>query len=152
MARVAHFRGRAVRFAAVGVASTILYLLIFVMLRGSLGAQLANFTALLLSAVANTMLNKRLTFGLAGRTGPREQAQGLAVFALGAALTSGALSVLHAADPSAGRLLEVTVLVAATAVATVVRFILFSRWVFAPPAPGAPPPNPSNEAAGPSVR
>ncbi|MBO0885412.1 MAG: glycosyltransferase, partial [Mycobacterium sp.] len=45
--------GQLVRFAAVGVLSTIAYLVLYVLLRGLLGAQLANFLALLLTAVAN---------------------------------------------------------------------------------------------------
>lgn len=146
MAPVRKLRGRAIRFAGVGVVCTVLYLVIFVLLRKSLGAQVANLVALLVSALANTVLNKRLTFGLGGRPGPREHGQGLAVFALGAALTSGALSALHAADPGAGRLLEVVVLVTATAVATVVRFVLFSRWIFASPAAPSGEERPSDGA------
>lgn len=151
MATASKLRGRAVRFAGVGIVCTVLYLVIFVLLRDGLGAQWANLVALLMSAVANTVLNKRLTFGIAGRPGPREHAQGLAVFALGAALTSGALSALHAADPRAGRLLEVLVLVAATALATVVRFVLFSRWVFAPPGIDTTPPPIDGADAGPML-
>ncbi len=146
MVNAPQLRGRAVRFAGVGVTSTLLYLAVFVLVRGSLGAQVANLVALLVSAVANTILNKRLTFGLRGRTGPREHAQGLAVFALGAALTSAALSLLHADDPTAGRLLEIGVLIAATAVATVIRFVLFSRWIFATPPAEAPALCPSHDA------
>lgn len=144
-------RGRAVRFAGVGIFCTVLYLVMFVLLRNGLGAQWANLLALLVSALANTVLNKRLTFGMAGRPGAREHVQGLAVFALGAALTSGALSVLHAADPGAGRVLEVVVLVVATGVATVVRFVLFSRWVFAPPGIDATPPPIDGADAGPMM-
>ena len=151
MAHAPQLRGRAVRFAGVGVTSTVLYLAVFVLIRGGVGAQVANLVALLVSAVANTVLNKRLTFGLRGRPGPREHAQGLAVFALGAVLTSGALAALHASDRTAGRLLEVGVLIAATAVATVVRFVLFSRWIFASPAGGLPLSSPSDETTGPPV-
>jgi len=123
-------RRRVVRFAAVGIASTGLYLVIYVVTRSALGAQVSNLIALLLSAMANTVLNKRVTFEVAGRTSTRTHVQGLLVFALGAALTSGALSVLHASVHDPGRVLEVAVLLAATALATVVRFFLFSRWIF----------------------
>ncbi len=124
--------GQAVRFAAVGAVSTVAYLVLFLGMRGSLGAQPANLLALLLTAVANTSANRRLTFGRTGRTGIRAHAQGTAVFALGAALTSGALFVLTALDAHPGRLIELAVLVAASAAATLLRFVLFRRWIFAP--------------------
>jgi putative flippase GtrA len=123
--------GQAVRFAAVGAASTAAYLLLFAALRGAVGAQPANLLALLVTAVANTAANRRLTFGRTGRTPLRVHGQGLAVFALGVALTSGALAGLSAAVASPGLVLELTVLIAASAVATALRFVLFRRWIFA---------------------
>ena len=123
-------RRRVIRFAAVGVASTGLYLVIYVVTRSALGPQMSNLIALLISAMANTVLNKRVTFEVGGRTSTRTHVQGLLVFALGAGLTSAALSALHATDHDPGRVLEVVVLLAATALATVVRFFLFSRWIF----------------------
>ena len=120
-----------VRFAAVGVASTLAYLLLFLLLRGPLGAQGANATALLLTAVANTALNRRFTFGVRGATrAGRHQLQGLIVFGLALGLTSGTLAVAHAINPVPPTAVEVTVLVAANAVATLMRFLLLRRWVF----------------------
>ncbi|WP_433319248.1 glycosyltransferase [Micromonospora sp. CA-269861] len=114
-----------VRFAAVGVASTLAYLLLFVATRGVLGAQPANLLALLVTAVANTAANRRLTFGISGRRHvARHHAQGLLAFALGLALTSGALAVLHAVSAVPARPVELAVLVAANLAATVLRFVL----------------------------
>ncbi|WBC15615.1 glycosyltransferase [Micromonospora sp. WMMA1998] len=116
--------GQLARFAAVGVASTVAYLVIFVVARGPLGAQPANLLALLLTAVANTAANRRLTFGVTGRRhAGRHHLQGLLAFVLGLALTSGALAVLHAltAPP---RAVELVVLVAANLAATALRFLL----------------------------
>ena len=122
-----------VRFGAIGVASTLAYLALYVLLRGALGAQPANLLALLATAVANTTANRRLTFGLSGRAGAgRAQVEGLLVFGLGLALTSGALAALSAVTVHPGRRLELTVLVAANATATVLRFLLLRSWVFAP--------------------
>ncbi|MEU8131570.1 dolichyl-phosphate beta-glucosyltransferase [Micromonospora sp. NPDC049049] len=114
-----------VRFAAVGAASTLAYLLLFVATRGMLGAQPANLLALLLTAVANTAANRRLTFGISGRRhAARHHAQGLLAFALGLALTSGALAVLHLVSAVPARPVELAVLVAANLAATVLRFVL----------------------------
>jgi putative flippase GtrA len=124
---------QAVRFAAIGVASTIAYLLIFLLLRASMGAQGANLTALLLTAVANTAANRRLTFGVRGpRRRARSQLEGLVVFAIGLGLTSGSLAVVHAVNPHPHRAVEVIVLVAANLLATIVRFVLLRAWVFHP--------------------
>ncbi|WBB52731.1 dolichyl-phosphate beta-glucosyltransferase [Verrucosispora sp. WMMD573] len=113
-----------VRFAAVGVASTCAYLLLFTLTRGALGAQPANLLALLLTAVANTAANRRLTFGITGRRHvSRHHVQGLLAFALGLALTSGSLAILHAAATPA-RSVELAVLLTANLAATVLRFTL----------------------------
>ncbi|MEU1362040.1 dolichyl-phosphate beta-glucosyltransferase [Micromonospora zamorensis] len=114
-----------VRFAAVGVASTLAYLVLFVATRGALGAQPANLLALLLTAVANTAANRRLTFGISGRRhAGRHHLQGLLAFGLGLALTSGSLAVLHALHAAPARPVELAVLVAANLAATVLRFVL----------------------------
>jgi putative flippase GtrA len=118
-------------FAAIGAASTLAYAVLFLLLRNGFGAQGANLVALLLTAVGNTAANRRLTFGVSGRTGAaRHQVQGLLVFALGLALTSGSLAVLHAVSVAPARGLELTVLVVANLVATVLRFLLMRVWIF----------------------
>jgi putative flippase GtrA len=123
--------GQLVRFAAIGVASTLAYLLLFLGLRGALTAQPANLLALGITAVANTAANRRITFGIRGGPGAgRAQLQGLVVFALGLALTSGTLAVLHATSTAPARSTELALLVAANALATLLRFVLFRGWVF----------------------
>ncbi len=120
-----------IRFALVGVASTLAYLLLYLALRSGMSAMWANATALLLTAVANTAVNRRLTFGVRGPGGRlRHQLQGLAVFALGLALTTGALWGLRHLAPGAPRSIEVLVLVTANVIATLVRFLLFRAWIF----------------------
>ncbi|MFE9251782.1 glycosyltransferase [Streptomyces sp. NPDC007088] len=126
-------------FCAVGVASTLLYLALYSLCRGFSGPQVANALALLLSALANTAANRRLTFRVRGRErAVRQQAQGLVVFAVGLVLTSGSLAALDAAagEPSHGT--ELAVLVAANLAATVVRFLLLRAWVFADAATAGP--------------
>ena len=59
--------------------------------------------ALVVTAVANTAANRRLTFGVRGRAGAAtSQVQGLIVFFLGLALTTGALALLPGDGEQAG--------------------------------------------------
>jgi putative flippase GtrA len=127
--------GQVLRFAAVGVASTAFYLVLYSVLRGlGGGAQAASALALLFSAFANTAANRVFTFGerggFLGAGAGRQQAQGLLVFLLGLAVTSGSLLLLHGADPGAGRAAELSVLIAANLAATLLRFFLFRTWIF----------------------
>jgi glycosyltransferase involved in cell wall biosynthesis len=123
---------RLIRFLAVGLGSTVAYALLFLALRGALGAEGANALALAVTAVANTQANRRLTFRISGRRDLiRQHAMGAFVYALTLGLTSGALAVLHGLDPGASRILELTVLVAAGVGATVTRYMALRSWVFA---------------------
>jgi putative flippase GtrA len=122
-----------VRFGAIGVASTVAYLVLFVLLRGAVGAQAANFVALLATAVANTAANRRFTFGVRGAAGAsRHQVEGLVVFGIALAVTSGSLAGLHALSSDPQRWVELTVLVMANLTATAIRFVLLRGWVFHP--------------------
>jgi len=126
-------------FTTIGVASTVAYLLLFLLLRSVMPAQAANALSLLVTAIANTAANRRLTFGIRGRAqAARHQVKGLIAFAIGLGLTSGALAGLHASAPGAGRGTEVGVLVVANLIATVLRFVLFRSWVFGRRAEVAP--------------
>jgi putative flippase GtrA len=119
------------RFAVIGVGSTIAYLGLYLLLRGSMPAQAANLVSLLLTAVANTAANRRLTFGISGRPNvARHQFKGLLTFGIGLALTAGALAVLDAGSPHHGRGTEILVLFGANLVAAVLRFALYRTWVF----------------------
>ncbi|MFI7005662.1 glycosyltransferase [Streptomyces sp. NPDC050145] len=121
-----------VGFCVVGGLSTLLYLLLYTGFRTFSGAQTANALALLVSAVANTAANRRLTFGVRGRANAvRHQAQGIVVFGIGWVLTSGSLLALGAAsDGGAAHSTELAVLIAANLAATVLRFLLLRAWVF----------------------
>ncbi|CAN5521136.1 bifunctional glycosyltransferase family 2/GtrA family protein [soil metagenome] len=122
--------GQLVRFGMIGVASTVAYALLYLVLHPAVGAQTANLAALLLTAIGNTTANRAFTFGIRGRHGAaRHHLHGLVVFAFGLAATSGSLLVLHRFDPSVGKVAELSVLVVANLVATVARFVAL-RWVF----------------------
>src|SRR6266851_4395068 len=137
------------------LATALAYLLLYLGLRGVMAAQLANAVSLLVTAVGNTAVNRRFTFGIRGRPdSARHQARGLIAFGTGLLLTSAALAALHMISPRPPRAAEVTVLLVANLAATAVRFALYRRWVFrhkAPPAvarlpaagqPAAAPPAP----------
>lgn len=147
------FFGQVVRFGVVGVLSTLAYALLYLLLQGVVTAQVANFAALLITAVANTWANRRFTFGVSGPGMVRHQFQGLIVFGIAWALTSGSLLGLHAIVPDASARLQLVVLTVANLVATLVRFVLLRLWVFRAsrraPAPQESPTPPAQPAAPP---
>jgi glycosyltransferase involved in cell wall biosynthesis len=129
--RAPSFFGQVVRFGAVGVLSTAAYALLYLLFAGVMNGFVANFLALLITAVANTAANRRFTFGVRGRAGAAtQQFQGLIVFGIAWVITSGSLLELHAINPSAGPAAELIVLTFANLLATVLRFVLLRVWVF----------------------
>jgi putative flippase GtrA len=133
--------GQLVRFGAIGVASTLAYAVLYLLLRGTVGPYAANLLALVVTAIGNTAANRRLTFGVRGSSGvATHQLQGLIVFGMGLAITSGALAALHMWVPDASHAVELLVLIAANALATLLRFVAYRSWIFrehAEPAAGA---------------
>ena len=135
-ARGGDLPGQVLRFIAVGVASTLAYLLIYLGLRGFMAAQAANAVSLLVTAIGNTAVNRRFTFGIHGRAdAARHQARGLIVFGTGLLLTSGVLGALDMITSRPSRAAEVMVLLIANLAATAVRFVLYRHWVFRRKAP-----------------
>jgi putative flippase GtrA len=120
-----------VRFGAVGVLSTVAYLVLFLLLRGPLGAQGANGLTVLSTTVANTALNRRFTFEVVGpQRRTRHQLQGLVVFGLALGLTSGTLALAHSVSGTPPAALEPALIVAVSAATTLLRFLLLRRWIF----------------------
>ena len=116
----------------VGVLSTLAYVLLYLLLHGTLGAGGANAVALAITAVANTAANRRVTFGVRGRAGlVRHHARGALVYALTLGLTTLALASLHRIDPDPARGVELGVLVVAGTAATITRYVALRTWVFA---------------------
>lgn len=122
-----------VRFGTIGVVSSAAYVVLFMLMQGSLGAQAANLLALLLTAIGNTAANRRFTFGVGGRADVvRHHVEGLIVFAIALVITSGSLAVLHLVVADPHHLVELVVLVMANLMATAARFVLLRGWVFHP--------------------
>ncbi|HEY8752200.1 MAG TPA: bifunctional glycosyltransferase family 2/GtrA family protein, partial [Arthrobacter sp.] len=129
--------GQLVRFGSIGAASTVAYVLIFLLCRAVMDPQLANFLALLITAVANTAANRRFTFGIQGYLhATRHHFEGLLVFGIGLALTSGALAAVHSTT-TPGPWVEIATVTGANLAATAVRFLLFRLWVFRRRTPAA---------------
>ena len=119
------------RFIGIGVVSTVAYALLYLVFRDWLSAGAANALALALTAIGNTAANRRHTFGVRGRDGlMRHHLLGALVFLLALGLTSGALATLHALDPRPAHLLEVVVLIVASAAATLTRYVCLRWFVF----------------------
>jgi putative flippase GtrA len=152
---IARLGGELGRFALVGVASTVLYLLLFLALRGAVAPLAANAAALAISAVANTAANRRFTFGRRGREDlVTHHFQGLVVFGFCLGLTTLALAALGGLAPGASQGVEVAVLILANAAATLLRYWLLRLWVFGPRrgAAGRPPGELQGLAACPTPR
>jgi glycosyltransferase involved in cell wall biosynthesis len=116
-------------FLGIGLASMLAYLVLYLLLRQVAPAQPANLLALVITAVANTAANRRLTFGVRGRDGlARHHLAGLGAFLCGLALTSGALWCLHQLGRPT-RLQEATALVLANLAATVLRYGVLRRAI-----------------------
>ncbi|KAA5832606.1 glycosyltransferase [Saccharopolyspora hirsuta] len=123
-----------VSFGAIGLVSTAVTSVLYAVLRTWWPPLLANLVALTVTTLWNTEANRRFTFlDRAGSSG-RVHLQGLVVFAVYYAVTSGALLGLHAWQPDPARWLEVLVLVVSSVVGTGVRFALLRSWVFRPAA------------------
>ncbi len=121
-----------VKFASIGVVSTVVFAALFALLDGPLGAIGADVIALLVCAFANTAANRRLTFALRGRAGRvRHYAAGTALGLLPLGLTLAALAVLSALGATSLAVTLVT-LTAANLLATTARFLLLRNWVFRP--------------------
>lgn len=120
--------GQAIRFAMVGVASTVLYTALFAAFDTRMNHQVANIVALLVCTVLNTWVNQRFTFDAAGHERGRDaHLQSLTILAVTLAVTSGALALEHHQWPHASTLWDTVTVTVGNAIATVIRFVVFRR-------------------------
>jgi putative flippase GtrA len=125
----------------VGAAGTVVYLAVYNGARDALPALLANVLATALALMISFWGNRRLAFGVTGRTSlVRDLALFSLVFFGTLTVSSLALVGLFAVTPEPGRVAENAALLVATAATFLVCYVLLSRWVFPqessrPPAP-----------------
>ncbi len=122
------------RFAGVGVVSTLGYLFLFIAWRPLLGAFGANAVAMAIATLFNTAVHRELsrsTDGQARRGRLFAVAGGLYLVSLG--LTSLGLLVAQWVAPSA-LLAELVALAVANVLAAVFRFAVLRAWIFRPSA------------------
>lgn len=132
--------GRPLRFAAIGVVSTVAYLVAYLVLRAPLGPWGANLVALAATSVGNTAANRRYTFEVTSRDGRlRHHLQGAVAFVAGLATSSAGLALLHLLVDAASPALEAVVAFVCGVAGTVVRYLLFRSWIFASHPPPADP-------------
>ncbi|MDQ0790759.1 bifunctional glycosyltransferase family 2/GtrA family protein [Streptomyces sp. B3I8] len=123
---------RFLRFAAVGAVTGVLHVLLYLGFRTMMPALPANGLGLLLATVLNTAANRRITFGVQTRHDMfRHQAKGAVAFLISLLCVSASLLAL---GPHASRAVELCVLLAGDALASLLRFTLMQQWVFARPA------------------
>jgi glycosyltransferase involved in cell wall biosynthesis len=128
------------RFAGVGMISTLGYLFLFVAWRPLLGALGANAVAMAIATLFNTAVHRELSRGKDGqlRRGHMILVV-LSLYAISLALTTGALLIAGAVWPGA-LLAELVAITVANAVAAIFRFSVLRAWVFRPGRPASPAP------------
>ncbi len=120
------------RFAGVGVFSTLAYIGVFAALWSLVGGFAANTLSVLCCGVANVAIHHRLAWRGAPDGGRKQRAvQTAALLGLSLAVTTGALVVAMALDTASlpAALVAVTL---ANGLAAMVRFWLLRTWVFKP--------------------
>lgn len=118
-----HAIAQLIRFAAVGGASNIAYVLLFMALyfEGSIAANLVGSIA---STILANELHRRLTFHAHGRVGwMTAQWEGCGIAAVGLGVSTGALALMAFVLPGASSLLEAIMVVGVTAAVGLVRFL-----------------------------
>ncbi len=119
-----------VRFASIGVVSTVVFAALFCALVGPLGPVVADVVSLGVCAVANTAANRRVTFALRGnRRRARHHVVALALTALPLAANLLALGLLGATGEATLPVMVLT-LTAVNAAASFGRFVLLRNVVF----------------------
>lgn len=148
-------RRQLMRFAAVGLVSTAVHLVLFAALATTgVASQLANGAALIIATIGNTAANRWWTFGMVGRHRlVTHHGQALLIFAITWVASTAALAVLQAVHPAASTTSQTAVVAVANIASTVLRFVAMRSWIFrGRQEPPAPPTAPGDLSRGRRVR
>ena len=117
--------GQGVRFAVVGSLATVTQLGLYAFLSGSVGAQLANICAWLISTLVANAGHHRYTFRVAGGSAESDHLVGLLTSLAGLGLSSLALALLDQPSGVSGTV----ALIAVNAAVGVLRFLAVRWWL-----------------------
>ncbi|WP_433564944.1 GtrA family protein [Nocardia sp. CA-151230] len=133
-----HVFAQLIRFALVGGASNITYLLLFLTLN-SAGPLIANIAGSILSTVIANELHRHLTFRAAGRvTWLTAQWEGGGLAVIGLLISTAALAALDSCAPGLSPLTRAAAVIALTAAIGGLRFLALRGFVFGSPSPESP--------------
>jgi putative flippase GtrA len=119
-----------VRFASIGLVSTVAAAILFVLMAPAIGTVAANAAAFTICAAANAAANRRFTFALRGRAGRSRHFVGaLALGLVPLVASTAALVVLDLAGVT-GLVLPLLAVLVVNAVMTAVKFVALRTWVF----------------------
>ena len=137
-----------IRFASIGLISTIAAAVLFVLIAPALGTVAANAVAFTICAAANAAANRRFTFALRGRAGRSRHFLG--ALALGVVPLIISTAVLVALDLAGvtGLLIPLIAVLVINAVMAAVKFVVLRRWVFADGRSSTNRPDPRTAGAG----
>ncbi|MFC9894250.1 GtrA family protein [Nocardia sp. NPDC127579] len=125
-----HVLVQLLRFALVGAASNIAYLLLFVLCSG-IGTLTANVVGSIVSTLIANELHRRLTFRAAGQVGWfAAQCQGSGLALVGLAVSTTTLAVLESCAPDLAALPQAAAMLAVMAAVGGARFLALRYLVF----------------------
>lgn len=123
-------RGRLLSFAVIGTICTVLFAGIYALARSFTGPLEANVIAVSLTVVVNFLANRRFTFDATDGAIHVQAALYAIVYIFGLGASTGLLYVALEIWREPNRPIETLMAVASGGVATVIRFVLLSVWVF----------------------
>ena len=119
-----------IRFASIGLVSTVAAAVLFVLMAPAIGMVAANAVAFAICAVANAAANRRFTFALRGRSGRSRHFLGsLVLGAVPLVVSTAALVALGLAGVTSLAVGLLAVL-GTDAAAAALKFVVLRRWIY----------------------
>jgi putative flippase GtrA len=118
-------------YVAAGAVTTAAQAALFVVLQPSLGSQVANLAAIAVTTIGNTEFHRRVTFASRRSNSGKRHLQDFLTFLFYAGCGSIVLASVDAIVTDPTVFLETVVLLAASGIGGVLRFVVLRWWVFA---------------------